>query len=60
MKIHIEDLKFKCIIGVLDHERQNEQDVIIDFECKYEFKNEYINKREDQQGFNKPEGARPS
>jgi dihydroneopterin aldolase len=27
----------------LDHERQNEQDVIVDFECKYEFKNEYIN-----------------
>ena len=43
MKIHIEDLKFQCIIGILEHERIQEQDVIINFECEYEFKNEYIN-----------------
>jgi len=43
MKIHIEDLRFKCIIGILDHERVNEQDVIVNFECEYEFKNLYIN-----------------
>jgi dihydroneopterin aldolase len=43
MKIHIEDLKFQCIIGILDHERENEQDVVVNFECEYEFKNEYIN-----------------
>ena len=43
MKIHIEDLRFQCIIGILDHERKNEQDVIVDFECEYEFKDEYIN-----------------
>lgn len=43
MKIHIEDLRFKCIIGILDHERKNEQDVIVNFECEYEFKDEYIN-----------------
>lgn len=43
MKIHIEDLKFQCIIGILEHERVKEQDVIVDFECEYEYKNEYIN-----------------
>jgi len=43
MKIHIEDLKFQCIIGILDFERVKEQDVIVNFECDYEFKNEYIN-----------------
>jgi dihydroneopterin aldolase len=43
MTIHIEDLKFKCIIGVLDFERINEQDVIVDFECQYEFVDAYIN-----------------
>ena len=43
MTIHIEDLKFKCIIGILDFEREKEQDVVVNFECMYEFKNEYIN-----------------
>lgn len=43
MRIHIEDLKFQCIIGILDFERTKEQDVIINFECAYEFKNEYVN-----------------
>ncbi len=43
MKIHIEDLKFQCIIGILEHERIKEQDVIVNFECEYEFQNEYIN-----------------
>lgn len=43
MTIHIENLKFKCIIGILDFERIKEQDVIINFECEYEFIDEYIN-----------------
>jgi len=43
MTIHIEDLEFQCIIGILDFERVKEQDVIINFECEYEFKDEYIN-----------------
>ena len=43
MKIQIEDLKFQCIIGILDFERVNKQDVVINFECEYEFNNEYIN-----------------
>lgn len=38
MNIHIENLKFKCIIGILDFERELEQDVIIDFSCKYSYK----------------------
>ena len=43
MTIHIEDLKFQCIIGILDFERLNPQDVIIDFSCEYTYKNEFIN-----------------
>ena len=43
MIIHIEDLKFQCIIGILDFERKSPQDVIINFTCQYNYKNEYIN-----------------
>jgi dihydroneopterin aldolase len=43
MKIHIEDLKFQCIIGILDFEREKEQDVIINIEIEYDFHDEFIN-----------------
>ena len=43
MKIHIEDLSFQCIIGLLDFERINPQEVIINLELDYEYKNEFIN-----------------
>jgi len=43
MTIHIEDLKFKCIIGILDFERTTPQDVIINFTCQYNYENEFIN-----------------
>lgn len=39
MKIHIEELTFDCIIGVLEHERITPQKVIVNFECEYEFYN---------------------
>lgn len=37
MTIHIEDLKFKCIIGILDFERESPQDVIINVLIEYKF-----------------------
>lgn len=43
MTIHIEDLKFQTIIGILDFERELAQDVIINLEIDYDFKNEFIN-----------------
>jgi dihydroneopterin aldolase len=44
MTIHIEDLKFHCIIGILGFERVTLQDVIINLTIDYEFKkNEFIN-----------------
>ncbi|MEN4046382.1 MULTISPECIES: dihydroneopterin aldolase [Sulfurimonas] len=44
MKIHIEELRFTCIIGILEHERQNEQEVIIDVAIEYDFEdNVFIN-----------------
>ena len=43
MTIHIEDLKFQCIIGILDFERLTPQDIIINFSCEYNYKNEFIN-----------------
>jgi len=43
MTIHIEDLKFQCIIGILDFERLTPQDVIINFTCQYNYENEFIN-----------------
>lgn len=39
MKIYIEDLTFKCIIGILPYERKNKQQVIINLSFDYEFKN---------------------
>ncbi len=43
MTIHIEDLKFQCIIGILDFERVTPQDVIINLEITYNYKNGFIN-----------------
>lgn len=43
MKIHIEDLTFTCIIGILDFERKNAQKVIINVEIEYDFDDDFIN-----------------
>ena len=43
MTIHIEDLEFQCIIGILDFERVTEQNVIINASIEYEYKNDFIN-----------------
>ena len=43
MTIHIEDLKFQCIIGILDFERVTPQDVVINFTCQYNYEKEFIN-----------------
>jgi dihydroneopterin aldolase len=43
LKIHIENLTFTCIVGILDFERQTPQKVIITAEIEYDFHNEFIN-----------------
>ena len=43
MTIHIEDLRFQAIIGILDFERTTPQDVVVDLTIKYKYKNEFIN-----------------
>jgi len=43
MKIYIEDLKFQCIIGILDFERTTPQDVIINLTIEYDYIDEFIN-----------------
>ncbi len=44
MKIHINDLNFKCIIGILDFERIKKQKVLINLSFEYEFsKDKFIN-----------------
>ena len=43
MKIHIDDLKFQCIIGILDFEREKAQDVILNITINYEYRDEFIN-----------------
>jgi len=44
MTIHIEDLIFECIIGLLDFERITPQKVIVDLEISYEYSSEeFIN-----------------
>ncbi|MEN5387269.1 dihydroneopterin aldolase [Aliarcobacter skirrowii] len=43
MKIEIENLNFKAIIGILDFERVKKQKIIINLSFEYEFKdNEFI------------------
>ncbi|MBE0498272.1 MAG: dihydroneopterin aldolase [Campylobacterales bacterium] len=43
MKIHIEELRFNCIIGLLETERHTPQEVIINLELDYDYKNEFMN-----------------
>ncbi|EQB35584.1 hypothetical protein M947_09895 [Sulfurimonas hongkongensis] len=43
MTIHIEDLKFQCIIGILDFERVSPQDVIVNILIEYNHENGFIN-----------------
>jgi dihydroneopterin aldolase len=40
MTIHIEDLTFDVIIGLLDFERDRPQRVIIDLEASYDYNND--------------------
>lgn len=42
MKIYIEDLKFQCIIGILDFERTTKQNVIINVEIEYTFDKSFL------------------
>jgi dihydroneopterin aldolase len=37
MTIHIEDLRFKCIIGLLEFERHTPQEVIVTLELDYDY-----------------------
>jgi dihydroneopterin aldolase len=44
MKIFIEDLHFKTIIGILEFEREEPQEVIVNLEIEYTYnKKEFIN-----------------
>jgi dihydroneopterin aldolase len=43
MTIHVEDLKFQCILGILDFERITPQDIIINLTLEYDYKDEFIN-----------------
>ena len=43
MKIHVEDLAFQCILGILDFERETEQDVIVNLELTYAYNDKFIN-----------------
>lgn len=43
LKISIENLTFTCIIGILDFERENGQEVIINAEIEYDFDDDFIN-----------------
>ncbi|ABB43944.1 Dihydroneopterin aldolase [Sulfurimonas denitrificans DSM 1251] len=42
MTIHVENLKFKCIIGILDFERVTPQEVIINLNIDYEHIKHFI------------------
>jgi len=42
MKIEINDLSFKCIIGILDFERLKKQKVIVNLSFEYEFKQDFF------------------
>jgi len=37
MKVHIQDLRFQTIIGILDFERVKPQEVIINLELEYNY-----------------------
>lgn len=42
MRVHIEDLTFKCIIGILPFERINKQRVIINLSFDYDYSADYF------------------
>jgi len=42
MTIHIEELTFECIIGILDFERLKAQKVIIDLTLDYNYTNDFF------------------
>lgn len=42
MTIHIQNLTFDTIIGILDFERTTPQKVIVDIDIEYEFDDEFI------------------
>ena len=39
MTVHIEELTFKCIIGILDFERIKKQKIIINMSFEYDYSN---------------------
>ena len=43
MTIYIEDLRFKCIIGLLEFERHTPQEVIVSLELDYDYTDTFIN-----------------
>ena len=43
MTIHIENLKFQSIIGILDFERITPQEIVINLTIDYQYKNDFIN-----------------
>ena len=43
MTIYIENLKFLTIIGILDFERETEQEIIVNLTIEYDYKKEFIN-----------------
>lgn len=43
MTIHIEDLRFKCIIGLLEFERHTPQEIIVTLELDYDYTDTFIN-----------------
>lgn len=43
MTIHIEELKFQTIIGILDFERLQAQDVVINLQIDYDYSDVFIN-----------------
>ncbi len=43
MTIHVENLKFQCIIGILDFERVKPQDIIVNLSIDYNYEDGFIN-----------------
>ena len=42
MKVEIENLTFKCIVGILDFERVKKQKVIVNLSFEYDFNGSFI------------------
>ncbi len=43
MTIYIENLKFQTIIGILDFEREKEQELIVNLRIEYNYQDKFIN-----------------